>query len=246
LKHEAEPGLLVTALDEYGRTPLRLACELSLQLPVIRLLLDAFDAFAKGDADVKREALVSADRLLGFSPLHAFADSPTAGQDALTELLARGGSEVLECRDARNRTPLHIAALASATAEGSIYELLVSAGADVDALDEAGRTALELAHSTTSVLRDRRGPTIILHNDVCMEHLTCPLQHTDMANINAHNVPPENVNRLHVLLDEGSGTLWSSRLQKSGLTFVEAPKVFFYTYLHYYLAFPRARENKKC
>jgi len=218
--------LLAAPVDEYGRTPLRLACELALPQAFISAVLTAVEAYTKAldDADAKRALLLKADGLLGYTALHAMADAPSTSSEALTDFLMRGAADVLDARDAHGRTALHVAALANKSDEGSAYELLVAAGSDADAVDANGKTALELAKASVAKPRERRGPTVLLHHDVCLEHLTCPLEHSDRANINAHDVPPENVNRLHVLLDEGAGTLQTTRLRKAGLTFQEAPR----------------------
>lgn len=63
-----------------------------------------------------------------------------SGSDRCLELLvAKFGSDITQMKDARDRTPLHIAAL-----HGHVEcaKLLIDKGCDVHARDEDGRTSL--------------------------------------------------------------------------------------------------------
>ena len=257
-KLDEGPELLADAVDEYGRTALRLACELSSSQAIIHLLLDAVDtlvdaratdaeaisALPTDDATVGmsvhdriRALLIGRqDTVTKLSALHAAAAAPsTFATDALTELVARcSAPQVLELRDHMARTALHVAATRGG---GDAYEILVAAGADANAVDAMGRTPASLlslstqpppAGTTDAATKRRRGPTFIYAHEACFDHHTCPPQASTKPYLRTgreggEDVPPENVNRLRVLLDEGTGTLRSTRLASSGVTFAEAP-----------------------
>nr|XP_015199568.1 PREDICTED: LOW QUALITY PROTEIN: serine/threonine-protein phosphatase 6 regulatory ankyrin repeat subunit C [Lepisosteus oculatus] len=75
-----------------------------------------------------------------FTPLHCALIN---GHDGAAELLVESiGAQIVNCRDAKGRTPLHAAAF-SENVHG--LQLMLCQGADVNAVDQSGRSALMVA-----------------------------------------------------------------------------------------------------
>lgn len=147
------------------------------QLLAERSSLDVFEAAAVGDAARLRE-LVRLDPGAvhgftpdGWTPLHLAAFFGRA--DAVDVLLAAGASVRAVSRNHEGNMPFH-AALAGRGA-GRISTVLLARGADVDAPDAGGHTALHhaafhddvglvnaiLAHGADATARNRDGKTAL-------------------------------------------------------------------------------------
>ncbi|HSD28492.1 MAG TPA: ankyrin repeat domain-containing protein [Vicinamibacteria bacterium] len=150
---DGDPAL-VRARGANGQTPALLACyhRVPAVLGLLRArgaVLDAFEAAAAGDvtrlAALLGEApgLVSAHAGDGWTPLHLaahFGETP-----AVALLLVHGGDPRARSRNSLENTPLH-AGLAG-TAGLDLVDRLLSAGAEVNAVDGGGFTPLHLAAS---------------------------------------------------------------------------------------------------
>ena len=150
---DGDPAL-VRARRADGQTPALLACyhRVPAVLGLLRArgaVLDVFEAAAAGDvtrlAALLGEApgLVSAHAGDGWTPLHLaahFGETP-----AVALLLAHGGDPRARSRNPLANTPLH-AGLAG-TAGLDLVDRLLSAGAEVNAVDGGGFTPLHLAAS---------------------------------------------------------------------------------------------------
>lgn len=128
-------GLDVRARDKKGKTPLHMAVG-STRITKINLLL------ADSRVDVN-----AADQY-GFTPLHVTASFIEEHDVAVVAglLLAAQGIDI-EARTMTGQTPLHRAAFFDNV---TLVNALLHAGADVNAVDMAGLTALDLARSNSS------------------------------------------------------------------------------------------------
>jgi hypothetical protein len=215
--------LIAESKDEYERTPLRLACELGLEVEFIQLILTAVEGIA--DVEYRTEVLSTTDRIKKWNALHAAADiaDPKRRFEIMAVLLSRGGfADVVNYFDAYSRTSLHVLVHRSGvySEQDPCCELLISAGVNQQFKDVLGREASAYARDH---LRQRRGPTAIFSHEVCSKHYTAPPEDTEKAWFSKKDVPPENVNRLLVLLNQRFGTLQSRRIATSGAVHDTAP-----------------------
>lgn len=126
--HKREADILVArgddvnARDRFGHTPLFFA-----RSAYVAQVLVAHGA----DPNARRED--------GATPLHRAA---RAGSRQVARVLLQAGADANASQ--AGLSPLHIAARAG---HWAVAELLLAAGADADAVDDCGRTALELAES---------------------------------------------------------------------------------------------------
>jgi len=144
----------------------------------------------------------------------------------LTQLLLGTNGIEVDALNAMGQTPLHVACLRG---NWPVARLLLEAGADVSIEDRRGYTPGQLAYkrglfmpvdltavlgdppfepgrfpSPRDLIYDPDGPTVLLCHELCILHRTCPPIRRD-----APEPPPENVRRLHVLVDPETGILRS-------------------------------------
>ena len=182
----------VLAKDDQGQSALHLACEYDLP-EVATLLLDS-------GCDLAETLTALRDRTKGTA-LHKCA---ARNSTACAQLLLARGSDTATV-DHLGNTPLH---LASHYDSGAVRALLVKATSKEAAAltNTCNRTAkdeadLSLRGQGTAEDAPR---TVVLTNELCRQHFTCPPAATDTT-----DAPPENLRRLSVILDEGYGCLRS-------------------------------------
>lgn len=217
-------SLLTQSKDDFERTPLRLACELALETELIRILLQAFDGLP--DDDARRQTLTSADKLKKWNALHAAADvrHPQRREAIMRELFQHGHfADVVNYFDAYSRTGLHVLVRNTGVYEDSdpCCALLLSAGINAKLKDVLGKEAADYVRGKA---RPRRGPTFIFSHEVCSKHYTAPPENTRKAWYSKKDIPPENVNRLLVLLHQRFGTLHSGRILSNATHETNPPK----------------------
>jgi acetoin utilization deacetylase AcuC-like enzyme len=221
-------SLLTESKDDYERTPLRLACELGLEVAFIRLLLTAFEKLSSTSTnndisaensdqeDHSKQVLASPDKIKKWNALHAAADLANSVRRAeiMQELLSpKGGfADVVNYFDSCSRTSLHVLVKRTGvfSSEDPCCALLLQAGVNQQFKDVLGREASDYARRGPR--RQRRGGTQIFSHEVCSLHFTAPESETLKPYYSKNMVPPENVNRLTVLLHKRFGTLQSRRL----------------------------------
>lgn len=219
----------IQAKDDQGQTALLLAAEYNMD-DIVEILLSIA---SRESPEMSLPSFLDASKdRRGFRPLHKCAISDAAA--AATVLLELDVS--LEDRNGTKSTPLHIAA-----AHGSVkvWSLLLSAARKkkgeeycqrlLSLQDTSKRTPLEVAQffgytrllssedeKSGAELGTKSGVelglksaaiTAVLSHDLCREHFTCAPSDTESP-----SAPPENIKRLHVLLDEKQGVLRSSDL----------------------------------
>jgi ankyrin repeat protein len=163
----------------------------------------------------------------GIPPESAVLDIPSApvpSTEALMTqvLLGTTGIEV-DALNVMGRTPIHIAC---SRGNWSVVRLLLLAGASTTLADRRGFTPGQLAYKRgmpipndlletlgdppesgtmpppRDLIVDPNGSTMLLCHELCLLHRTCP-----PIRRNSSEPPPENVRRLHVLVDPDSGIL---------------------------------------
>ena len=184
------------------------------------------EAILKYAVDVA-ELVNNAPKLTGITPLHRAAS--TDGHLAAAVLLRHGAALTDKCASLQS-TALHMAASSGST---KVWQILVSSlAADkqkqheyLQQKDGLGRSAVELARRSgyvvdtkdASVLlksdqlksdcTEQNCNTAIVTNPLCTRHHTCPPSHVETP-----SAPPENIKRLHVLVDPQHGALQGSDL----------------------------------
>lgn len=137
-------------------------------------------------------------------------------------LLGTPGIEI-DAINVMGRTPLHIGC---ARGNWSVVRLLIQAGASTSIVDRRGFTPGQLAYKKgmsipndlietlgdppetgtvppmRDLLVDPDGRTMVICHELCLLHRTCP-----PIRRNSQDPPPENVRRLHVLVDAETGIL---------------------------------------
>ncbi len=173
------------------------------------------------------ELVNNAPKLTGVTPLHRAAS--TDGHLAAAVLLRHGASLTDKCASLQS-TALHMAAFSGST---KVWQVLVSSlSADkqkqqdyLQHKDGLGRSALELARRSgyivdtkdASILlkseelkrgcTEQNSNTAIVTNPLCTRHHTCP-----PSQVETPSAPPENIKRLHVLVDAQHGALQGTDL----------------------------------
>jgi ankyrin repeat protein len=107
---------------------------------------DSASAFA---VLVKLGADIAAQRAVKTHD-HLFVSAASWGCDEILALMLKQGWVDIELRNAEGRTALHCAA---AAANLTSVQILLDAGADIGAIDDGGRTALEFAEGNKSITR---------------------------------------------------------------------------------------------
>ena len=157
-------------------------------------------------------------------PASVGAVAPSNSTEALMTqvLLGTTGIEI-DAPNVMGRSPLHIAC---SKGNWPVARLLLQAGASTTLVDRRGYTPGQLAYKrgmpipndivetlgdppesgTVPPLRDLildpNGNTLLICHELCLLHRTCPPIRRDSS-----EPPPENVRRLHVLVDQDSGIL---------------------------------------
>ena len=205
----SQENIDLSARDDQMATALHVASEYNL-VECIKMLLSIPDAC---DVDAK-------DRT-GMRPLHRAASRDAS--EACKCLLVTGGAQI-DPQTPYGSTPLHLAAANSAAAA---WKVLVEAGADPAAglSDCWGRTPADLVQLNGWKFSDKKhaaiapaskkagesaGGTAIITHPICRRHFTCEPSQTEEP-----SAPPENVKRLHVVIDETHGSLCSADLAPS-------------------------------
>lgn len=219
--------------DDSLQTPLYLACMFCLPEIVSYILSNEI-----GISTLNARA----DRSQG-RPLHAAAKFDTNAAAArpvgngnstplqVTEILLNSAHIEVDAVNSVGQSPLHIAC---SRGNWRVVRLLLEAGANVSLADRRGFTPGQLSHKRgmpipNDLLEVLGGPpssgvvapprdlivdpdskTIVLTHELCGLHHTCSPIRRDPHN----EPPPENVRRLHVLVDEKTGILRSGEFDK--------------------------------
>jgi len=160
------------------------------------------------------------------APAVVEASAPTHSTEALLTqvLLGTNGIEV-DALNVLGQTPLHVACMRR---NWTVARLLLHAGASPTIVDRRGFTPGQLAYKRgmpipndlvdtlgdapekgiiaplRELIVDPDGSTLLMCHELCMLHRTCPPINRDSS-----EPPPENVRRLHVLVDPETGILRS-------------------------------------
>lgn len=154
------------------------------------------------------------------------APAATASPDALlTQVLLGTNGIELDAVNVLGQTPLHIAC---ARGNWAVARLLLQAGASTTIADRRGYTPGQLSYKRgmpipndllevlgdppeagtipppRDLIVDPNSSTLLLCHELCLLHRTCP-----PIRRNSLDPPPENVRRLHVLVDKETGILRS-------------------------------------
>ncbi len=151
--------------------------------------------------------LVTKDKLTEATPLHVAAEN---GFISIITLYCKTGASI-DIIDVKKRTPLHIAAMKKET---EALNILKGFAKNIQFEADNNQMTIEqyIAWNDQGLKNNKinGGKTLLLSHDLCSKHYTCNPYHTLTR---GGNRPPENVNRLHVLLDHGVGTLRSKKLE---------------------------------
>jgi hypothetical protein len=162
----------------------------------------------------------------------------------LTRLLLQTPGIEIDAKNSVGQTPLHIACIRG---NWPVVRCLLDAGASPELADLRGFTPGESGHKRgmpipqdlwdilgdapssgtvappRDLIVDPHGATLIISHELCKLHRTCsPIRRND-----DDEPPPENVRRLHVLIDEDSGILrchefsrciWESEPRRAAMT----------------------------
>lgn len=154
------------------------------------------------------------------------ATAPSSATDALLTqvLLGTNGIEV-DAVNVMGRTPLHTAC---SRGNWAVVRLLLQAGASTTIKDKIGLSPGQLSYKRgmpipndladslgeppaegvvappRDLIVDPHGKTMLMSHELCLLHRTCPPMR---RSTDADSVPPENVRRLQVLVDDETGIL---------------------------------------
>jgi len=151
------------------------------------------------------------------------ADAAPSSAALLTQVLLGTFGIELDATNMMGQTPLHVACTRG---NWPVVRLLLTAGASPGIADRRGFTPGQLSHkrgmpipndlldklgdppesgvvpAPRDLIVDPDGSTLVLSHELCILHRTCPPIRRDSP-----EAPPENVRRLHVLVDEKTGIL---------------------------------------
>jgi len=166
------------------------------------------------------------------------SDTGIGEKIGVTQILTHTPDIDIDPTDNYGKTPLHVAC---GRGNWGVVRLLIEAGANPHAIDKRGFTPAGLAYkrgmtipsdlttflgmpgsgiprsldtSANSSLKrdlimDPDGRTLLICHELCSRHFTCPPICRDGT-----DVPPENIRRLSVLLDEDTGILRSAEFER--------------------------------
>lgn len=144
----------------------------------------------------------------------------------LTQVLLGSPGIEIDATNVMGRTPLHVGC---SRGNWSVVRLLIQAGASTTIVDRRGFTPGQVAYKKgmsipndlvetlgdppetgtipplRDLLVDPDGRTMVICHELCLLHRTCP-----PIRRNSPDPPPENVRRLHVLVDAETGILQGS------------------------------------
>jgi len=177
-------------------------------------------------------------RIPGFSGKQADGNIPTPATEysshsgtTVTEILVQTNGIELNAQNSVGQTPLHVAC---ARGNWIVARTLLEAGASPDIADRRGFTPGQHAHKRgmlipNDLLVTLGGPpssgvippprdlivdpdnnTLLITHELCGLHRTCPPIRRDSTT----EPPPENVRRLHVLVDKETGILRSGEFDR--------------------------------
>ena len=189
----------ILARDDQNATILHLAAEYNLTKAIKDIL----------GHSLGKEALEAKDRA-GFRAIHRAAAKNSA--DAIKILISHRASQ--SPQTSYGLTPLHLAA--SCGSEDA-WNVLAQTRELLDIKDKWNRSPKDIAiahgwspdkklgwHKLVGVDSTTAATAIVTH-PICRKHYTCPPSQTETS-----NAPPENMKRLHVIIDENDGALRAS------------------------------------
>ena len=145
-------------------------------------------------------------------------------QESITELLLKASDIEIDAQNSVGQTPLHVAC---ARGNWNVVRMLLEHGASPNIADRRGFTPGQHAHKrgmpipndlmetlggppssgvippSRDLIVDPDNNTLILTHELCVLHRTCP----PIRRNSSDEPPPENVRRLHVLIDKETGIL---------------------------------------
>lgn len=183
--------------------------------------------------------------------------SPTQNpsQESVTELLLKASDIEIDAQNSVGQTPLHVAC---ARGNWNVVRLLLDKGASPAIADRRGFTPGQHSHkrgmpipndllkilggppssgiipSPRDLIVDPDNNTLVITHELCLLHRTCP----PIRRGGSEEPPPENVRRLHVLVDKETGILrtgefgrckWENESRRAAL--VDVLKCHEYSYV---------------
>jgi hypothetical protein len=191
-------GARIDALDEFDRTPLHIAAASNLSESIL-LLSFVTDATVDTSTSNQKSVLNHQDNR-GQTALHIAARS--GNHETLSQLMKHGSNK--EIQDHRGRTACHHSA---EIADENGMKICMT-----EITDGLGRTAsfvLDSIKEHQQQGQSKRLPTLIVYPHQATEHKTA----VSIAR-GRGDPPPENEQRIHVLVNEKIGTLRATEFNK--------------------------------
>jgi len=178
-----------------------------------------------------------------------------SSQESCTELLVKAADIEIDAQNSVGQTPLHIAC---SRGNWNVVRLLLHKGANAELADRRGYTPGQWAHKRgmpvpndllktlggapssgiipppRDLIVDPDNNTVLITHELCTHHRTCP----PIRRGAQEEPPPENVRRLHVLVDKETGILrggefgkctWENESRRAAL--VDVLKCHEYSYV---------------